>query len=81
VALLAMHACYWLLTHPVNNFWLKDVELEGASAGFFAFDPLRRAGGDRTDWTALRDRWEFSHVLRAALAMLALILLVAAVAA
>src|SRR5262245_47604298 len=24
VGLLAMHALYWVLTHPVNNFWLKD---------------------------------------------------------
>jgi hypothetical protein len=25
LALAAMHAVYWLLTHPVNNFWLKDL--------------------------------------------------------
>src|SRR5687768_17878484 len=23
-ALLLMHVVYWLMTHPVNNFWLKD---------------------------------------------------------
>lgn len=78
VALLAMHAAYWLLTHPVNSFWLEGTELTGAAAGFFAFDPLRRSGG-RPDWTALRDRWEYSHVLRAGLAMLGLVLLVTAV--
>jgi hypothetical protein len=27
IALLAMHAAYWLLTHPVNNFWLREVKL------------------------------------------------------
>src|SRR5688572_9257939 len=31
-ALLLMHAVYWLMTHPVNNFWLKDFKLRGSSA-------------------------------------------------
>jgi hypothetical protein len=81
LALLAMHATYWLLTHPVNNFWLKDFKLKGFGAGFFAFDPLKR-GDDWSapDWTALRDRWEYSHVIRAGLGLLGLTLLVAAVA-
>ncbi len=81
VVLLAMHAAYWALTHPVNNFWLKDFKLEGASRRFFAFDPLRRqADTRRADWTVLRNRWEFSHVLRAGLGLLALALLATAVA-
>jgi hypothetical protein len=80
VALLAMHAAYWLLTHPVNRFWLEGTELKGAAAGFFSFDPLTRTGSGRPDWTALRDRWEYSHVLRAGLAVLGLALLVTAVA-
>jgi hypothetical protein len=80
-ALVAMHVTYWLLTHPVNNFWLKEVQLKGAGAGFFAFDPLARHDGSAsTDWSYLRDRWEVSHVVRAALGMASLILLVIAVA-
>ena len=78
-ALVLMHAAYWLVTHPVNKFWLRDTALIGAGAGFFAFDPLRREGR-AADWTALRDRWEFSHVVRASLGVVSLILLVAAVA-
>ncbi len=79
--LLAMHAAYWLLTHPVNNFWLKDVKLKGAGAGFFSFDPLKRSSDHaRADWTRYRDRWEYSHVVRAAFGLISLILLVAAVA-
>lgn len=81
VVLLAMHAAYWVLTHPVNNFWLKDFKLEGASGHFFSFDPLRREADARTqDWTVLRNRWELSHVLRAGLGLLGLTLLAAAVA-
>jgi hypothetical protein len=79
--LLAMHAAYWLLTHPVNKFWLKDFKLKGASRGFFAFDPLRRyAAAGEPNWRMLRDRWELSHVVRAGLGLLALALLVVAVA-
>jgi hypothetical protein len=81
LALIAMHGCYWLLTHPVNNFWLKGFKLEGAGRGFFAFDPLRQQAESGTpDWRALRDRWEYSHVLRAGLGLVALALLVTAVA-
>jgi uncharacterized membrane protein len=80
VSILCMHLAYWALTHPVNNFWLKDVELKGAGRGFFGFDPLGRARGDAApDWTELRDRWEMSHIVRAALSCLALALLAIAV--
>jgi hypothetical protein len=79
LAMLAMHAAYWILTHPVNSFWLRDSELKGAGAGFLAFDPLKR-GAASPDWTVLRDRWERSHVVRAALAAIGLTLLVTAVA-
>src|SRR6266545_926122 len=40
IALAAMHAVYWAATHPVNNFWLKDFQLKGATGAFFLFDPL-----------------------------------------
>jgi hypothetical protein len=79
--LLAMHAAYWLLTHPVNQFWLKDFKLHAPGARFFALDPLQRTRDERQpDWVRLRDRWEYSHVLRAVLGLLTLVLLVTAVA-
>jgi hypothetical protein len=79
LSLLAMHAVYWVVTHPVNNFWLKDFKLTGFGAGFFSFGIPRR-NGSSPDGTVLRDRWEYSHVWRAVLALLSLTLLVAAVA-
>jgi len=82
VALLAMHAAYWLLTHPVNNFWVQGVQRGRLGAGFFGLDPLGRAeNAGNPEWTALRDRWELSHVVRAILGVLSLGLLAAAVAA
>ncbi|WEX75435.1 DUF1772 domain-containing protein [Sinorhizobium numidicum] len=81
VALLAMHATYWILTHPVNNFWLKDTKLLRAGASFFKLGASRAPDArEDVDWTALRDRWEFSHVVRAGLGMVSLVLLVTAVA-
>jgi hypothetical protein len=82
VALVAMHGVYWVVTHPVNNFWLKDTDLKGAAGGFFSLDPLNRgaaSAGDHEGWRKLRDRWEYSHVLRAVLSAIALITLTVAV--
>jgi hypothetical protein len=64
LALLLTHLVYWLWTHPVNNFWLKGFQLKGVGARFFGSDPLRRENAsDQSDWTILRDRWEYSQVV------------------
>jgi hypothetical protein len=81
-ALLAMHGVYWILTHPVNRFWVQGFQLGGFGARFFGFGLTERTGETpEQEWTALRDRWEFSHVVRAALGAAGLALLAAAVAA
>ena len=80
-ALTAMHALYWLLTHPVNNFWLKDTELKGAGKSFFALGSARRRENiNDIPWTLLRDRWELSHLVRAVFGLISPILLAAALA-
>jgi hypothetical protein len=66
--LLAAHAVYWAVTHPVNSVWTRDLEMSGAGKTFFA---AGRQGADKP-WTRLRDTWEWSHVARAALFFLAL---------
>jgi Anthrone oxygenase len=83
VGLLSMHAAYWMFTHPLNKFWLKGEQLAGFSGGFIGFDPLRRDAPDGSgadDWKDIRNRWEYSHVLRAVLAGISFALLVIAVA-
>src|SRR5690242_19596502 len=30
IALLAMHGVYWVMTHPVNKFWLAGERVHGA---------------------------------------------------
>lgn len=83
IALVTMHAVYWLITHPVNKFWLKDTRLEGFGGEFFSLDPMKRgtASEDSAEsWKKLRDRWEYSHLLRAVLSASALVALIIAVA-
>src|SRR5262245_1471617 len=82
LGLLSMHAVYWLFTHPVNHFWLQGQQLSGLGSGFFSLGSAGKRGGQSAigavDWTALRDRWEYSHVARAGLAFLSFIALVIA---
>jgi hypothetical protein len=76
--LLTMHLTYWFVTHPVNGFWIKDIELTGLGATFFSIlAPSPAEAG--TDWSKLRDIWEYSHVARAVFAMLSLISLIIAI--
>ena len=74
LAFTLAHGIYWAITHPVNKVWLKDEKLGRAGSGFFAAG----TGTAEGDWTALRDRWEWSHVARAVLEMMGLAALVIA---
>lgn len=83
IALVAMHGAYWIFTHPVNKFWMKDQQVSKAGAGFFSSDPMKRGQATERgvdDWKVFRNRWEYSHVLRATLTVIALIALIVAVA-
>ena len=82
LGLVGMQAVYWLFTHPVNKFWVEGENLDRFSSRFFAFGASRSRLENQTrspDWTELRDRWEYSHVARAGLALLSLIALVIAI--
>jgi hypothetical protein len=80
IALTAMHGTYWLLTHPVNNFWIKDLAMSKAGSSFFGIGANRMRAGHPPDWRALRDRWEYSHVVRAALGLISQTFLAIAIA-
>ncbi|WP_162917410.1 DUF1772 domain-containing protein [Dongia deserti] len=77
IALIVMHVLYWVLTHPVNKFWLGDQKLGSAGAAFFNTPGAATVG---EDWARLRDRWEYSHVARAGCAFIAFVTLAAATA-
>jgi hypothetical protein len=82
VALAAMHAIFWTVTQPTNRHWLRDQQLSAAGKRFFAVEreSHRAPGAVSTDWVHLRDRWEYSHIVRAILSVFALLALVVAIA-
>jgi hypothetical protein len=81
--LIGMQAVYWLLTHPVNKFWVQGKQIGSAGTGFFSFASGNTRGDQNetrpVDWTKLRDRWEYSHVMRAALVTVSFIALIVAI--
>lgn len=78
VCMFAMMAVFWLVTQPANKVWTRNMKMGAAGAGFFKAGP---GGSDvAADWTALRDRWEWSHVVRATLATIAFLSLLIALA-
>jgi hypothetical protein len=82
LGLVAMHAVYWLFTHPVNNFWVQGQNLSGLGTRFFSVGSgsgQGRQSDTRPAWTDLRDRWEHSHVARAGLAFLSFVALAVAI--
>jgi hypothetical protein len=78
ILLLTMHAVYWIVTAPVNKIWLKGQQLSRAGTAFFRMNTGGRVRD--SEWTALRDRWEYSHLVRAVLVTIALALLACALA-
>jgi hypothetical protein len=82
VALMSVHTVFWIVTQPTNKFWLKEQNLRGLGKAFFSVNPVKQGdvAGERTeDWTRLRDRWEYSHLLRAVPSVVAPIVLLVAV--
>jgi hypothetical protein len=78
-----MQLVYWLVTHPVNRYWLQGEKLSSLGSNFFSFAASTRPGeeGDTqtVSWTVLRDRWEYSHLARAILVLVSLVALLLAV--
>jgi hypothetical protein len=82
VALLVMHTVFWVVTQPVNRYWLKNKRLGTVGSKFFALDREKRSESSAVDhnWKKFRDRWEYSHLVRAALSVIALIAVAVAIA-
>jgi hypothetical protein len=83
IALAAMHAVFWSVTQPVNRYWLKNEKLSKAGAKFFDarhVNATDRSATGKADWRYLRNRWEYSHILRAVLSTIAFIAITVAVA-
>jgi Domain of unknown function (DUF1772) len=83
VAILALHAVFWLVTQPVNKYWARYLPLNKAGKRFFAPDDMSRsvesAAAD-PNWKRLKNKWEYSHIARAGLSAIALITVSVAIA-
>jgi hypothetical protein len=77
VGLMGVQLVYWVLVHPLNTVWLQKEKLGRAGSSFFG-SQAQTESGDTSEWQKLRNRWEYSHVARAALAMVSFIALVSA---
>jgi hypothetical protein len=73
-AAVATHAIFWAFTQPVNRIWARTLNLGNAGVRFFSAGAPALAD----DWTRLRERWETSHLVRAALMSVALVALIVA---
>jgi hypothetical protein len=85
IAVLGMQIVFWSMTQPVNRYWIRNQSLSGLGARFFSVDrrkqsPEVEVRNDNEGWKRFRDRWEYSHVIRAVLSAIALIAVVVAVA-
>lgn len=80
--LVGMQVVYWLLIHPVNQFWLEGEDLSRFSAGFFAFrgSQSHQDATHSVNWIDLRNQWEYSHVVRAGCALASLVAIIVAIA-
>ena len=76
LAIASMHAVFWLVTQPVNRYWLKNQHLDRLGEKFFS----SRREPTTQDWMRLRNQWEYSHIARAVLSAIALIALTVAIA-
>jgi len=81
MAMFGMQLVFWMVTQPVNKLWLQSTALGSFGNAFFDIESgTHRVHSDDPDgWKTMRDRWEYSHIARAALAFLSFLLLVVAV--
>jgi len=69
LALTVMHAVFWIITQPVNRYWASNLKLSTAGQRFFGASESLRTD----DWERLRNRWEYSHIVRSVFAAIGLI--------
>ena len=84
IGLLGMQVAYWVFVHPTNSYWLRNasVGLSAVGGSFFELDPGGRAArkfGGTLDWMKVRNRWEYAHIARSALAFLSFVCLLLSV--
>jgi len=79
VGVALMHAIFWLVTQPVNRYWLKNQQLGKVGEKFLSQTPGIAGEHEEQNWVRLRDRWEYSHLVRAVCSVVAFVAVIIAV--
>jgi hypothetical protein len=79
VGVVVMHAIFWLVTQPVNRYWLKNQRLGNLGQRFFSPTQGVAPDPENQNWVRLRDRWEYSHLVRAICSVVAFVAVIIAV--
>lgn len=77
IAMLGVMTVFWLITQPANKLWTGSLKMGSAGSKFFE---TGTGAAEEADWTAVRDRWERSHITRATLATVSFICLLISLA-
>jgi len=73
IAIVIMHGIFWIVTQPVNRYWVGGLPLTDAAEKFFLIHRKTPVGGPQQTWQQMRDTWEYSHITRAVFAVISLI--------
>jgi hypothetical protein len=82
-SLLAMQVVYWTVTRPVSNFWSGPTRLGLATRRFFGLSAAAQTRAEKEYeklWPSLQQRWEISHIARAALGFIGTVTIAVGVA-
>jgi len=81
IAVTVTHLIFWVVTQPVNRYWVSQLKLPSVAQRFFSVDAeVQEVNSVQDQWEALRNKWEYSHVARAVTAGIGLVSLTVAVA-
>jgi hypothetical protein len=70
-----MQVVFWFVTQPTNRVWLRHEHLGTSGARSFAISRAQQspeANSPTQHWQSMRNRWEYSHLLRAVLSVMRL---------
>jgi hypothetical protein len=75
-----MQLVFWTVTQPVNRHWVAGLPLSGAARSFFSAGQGAHQTVIDDSCVRFRDRWEYSHIVRAIFAAISLIAVTIAIA-
>jgi hypothetical protein len=76
LALAVMHGVFWTVTQPVNRYWAANFKLSSSAHRFFGVGGKELGANESPradDWERQRDKWEYSHIVRAVFAAIGMI--------